>query len=506
MKLSKATVIIPPVTSHNLDPHSGFPFLPHMAAYLVSALKNKNINTTIHDMFSNNPKQVIKDKDFYFFGDELNKIKNYVNNQTDAVFIYARTVTDYEILQRICKFIKKRFNSKIILFENNQCVEGLSLKYIYNEFLSKNTDLIIFGDSENKIEDLKYLFKKNFQSNELIKSFAYKNLENKIIAETTSNLITEIDKLNFPNWESWNLNGYWSIGYAHPPVKIKDKFVPLITSRGCPFKCTFCIAPDINPKWRERSYKNVVDEIEFFKNKLNINDFHIEDLNPTIKYKRFEEIANEIIRRDLNITWKFSQGTKIETIKNEKFIEVLYNSGCRFFSFSPESGSQKVTQKLINKKFDYEKAIKLVKKMFKTGIRTQACFVIGMPKENFSDFIDSFKYMLKLAYFGVDEVACYIITPLPGSKLFNQLSGYKNLSECSHTPEWRDDIKYLKFLRFLFYFSFILTKTFFHPVQSFLVIKRLFSKKFETKMEMSFYKLYKFKTLKKINYDFKELG
>ena len=53
-----------------------------------------------------------------------------------------------------------------------------------------------------------------------------------------------------------------------------EKFLPILTSRGCPYKCTFCISPEVNPTWRPRSAINVVDEMEYFYNRLGITDYH----------------------------------------------------------------------------------------------------------------------------------------------------------------------------------------------------------------------------------------
>lgn len=497
MQKSKVTIVVPPVTCPYLDPHSGFPFLPHMAAYLASSLLKKNFDIKIYDMFSNNFNNIYKKKNLYFFGDEISELSKNIDKNSDLVLLYARTVTDYEIILQITKYIKSNLNLKVCVFENSQNVEALSLIDTYEEILSFGADLIIFGEPENRCSDIAYLIEKKFNSSKEIDYAVYKNSNSKIIKNFIPKFSKSLDELPFPSWENWNLKGYWQTGYAHPPIKKGQKFISLITSRGCPFKCNFCVAPKINPEWRGRSARNIVDEMQYFNKNLGIDDFHIEDLNPTIKIQRFIDLSKEIISKKLKITWKFAQGTKIETIKNKETFELFYKAGCRFFSFSPESGSEKVTKDLINKKFNYSKALDYVKFMHKIKLRSQACFVIGMPGENFIDYLKSFSYMMKLTYNGIDEVACYIITPTPGSKIYNKISGFNNLSELSHTPNWRKDILYLKFLRYLFYFSFVFFKMLFHPFEFIKVFIRLKKKQFETKMEMSIYKYYKFLKLNK---------
>lgn len=489
------TILIPPVTCHNLDPHSGFPFIPHMAGYLSSAIKSYDSNLQILDAFSEGYEQINIFGDFMIIGLSVKEILNKVNKKTKNIFIYARTVIDYEILTLIIKELKKTKKYKIIIFENTQCVDALVLKPIAKDLLGIGSDMILFGEPENRIQEILSFLDPNNKNDIYIKGAAYKK-NNEVIIENNTPFSKNLDDIKFPAWENWNFDGYWNINYSHPPTKKNDKFVTLITSRGCPFRCTFCVAPELNPTWRFRSSKNVVDEIEYFNKNLGINDFHISDLNPTIREGRFIDICNDIISRNLNVTWKIAQGTKIETIKNFETFKLMYKAGCRFLSFSPESGSPEVMKNLINKPFKHDYALECVKYLKKNKIRTQACFVIGMPGELNKHRLSSFIYMIKLAIKGLDEVACYIITPLPGSKISNQLSGYSSLSECSHSPTWRKDFYKLYFFRFFFYLSFVFIKSLFHPIQSILVPFRIINLNFETKMEMAIYKKLKLIYLK----------
>jgi radical SAM superfamily enzyme YgiQ (UPF0313 family) len=483
------TIIIPPVTSHNLDAHSGFPFIPHMAGYLAGELKKYDDNLQIIDGFSEDPTNITIKGDFMFQGLTILDIASRIKQNTKNIFIYARTIIDYEVIIEIVRYLSKFKKYNIIIFENTQCVDALVLKPIYQDFLDAGANLVIFGEPENRVQIiLNYLRKKEKHQKDLkIKAVAIQ-FDNFSYLNKESFFDKDIDKFSFPYWDIWNLNGYWKMNYSHPPSKNKDRFVTLITSRGCPFRCTFCVAPELNPTWRFRSPKNVVDEIEYFNKKLNINDFHISDLNPTIKEKRIIEICEEILKRKLKITWKIAQGTKIETIKNLETFDIMYKSGCRFLSFSPESGSERIMKNVINKPFKYNVALEAVKVMQKKGIRTQACFVVGMPGEKKFDRDKSVEYMIKLAKAGVDEVACYIITPLPGSKIFKKIFGYKSFSECSHTPTWRKDFKELYMFRVKFYIIFLFLKFIFYPKQFILMFYRLFTLNFETKMEMSFFK------------------
>ena len=148
-------------------------------------------------------------------------------------------------------------------------------------------------------------------------------------------------------------------------------------------------------KWRSRTPKNVLKEIKFWQEKLGINEFHFEDLNPTVNDKRTKELCNLIIKEKVIIEWKIVAGTKVERIKDDETIELLSRAGCKYISISPESGSKEVMQK-INKPFNYQHALRSVKKMSKEKIFTQACFVIGYPEEKKIDLIKTRKMNIRL--------------------------------------------------------------------------------------------------------------
>ena len=301
--------------------------------------------------------------------------------------------------------------------------------------------------------------------------------------------VFDLDTLATPGWEFFPLEGYWSSGFAHAPTA-HGKFLPILTSRGCPYRCTFCIAPELNPKWRSRSPKHVVDEMEHFYNTLGITDFHVSDLDPTVSDKRTREICQELIRRNLPISWKIAQGTKIETIKSEQTLELMAKSGCKFISFSPESGSNDLL-KIMNKPFDHDHALRMVEKMHLLGIRTQAVFIGGVPGERLIDQQLSVAYAKKLIRAGIDEISLVIFTPLPGAKLSKEINDFIHFSQCTPSPNWRKDYKQLKSYRNKMYFNLLLYKFIYHPKKLFREFFGLITLKFETKMEMSVFKQFK---------------
>jgi radical SAM superfamily enzyme YgiQ (UPF0313 family) len=288
------------------------------------------------------------------------------------------------------------------------------------------------------------------------------------------------------------LENYWGLHFAHGPLTSK-RYLPLLTSRGCPYQCRFCVIPETNNKnWRMRSAKNVVDEMEHFARTYKVGEFHFEDVDPTVSDKRIREMCSEIINRNLNITWKIVSGTKIETIRNEETVNLMAKAGCRYVSISPESGSPHVL-KLMNKPFNLYHAERLAAYMSRSGIRLQVCFVIGFPGESEEDLQMTQDLVHRLTRKGIDEIALFISTPVPGSAIYESFHGYKSLSELNFSPVWRKDYVRLNRFRLNLYRQFLFWKLLYHPLKLLRQILNFLLRRFETKMEMTPYRAMVFK-------------
>jgi radical SAM superfamily enzyme YgiQ (UPF0313 family) len=236
-----------------------------------------------------------------------------------------------------------------------------------------------------------------------------------------------------------------------------------------------------------RSAKSVVDEIEYSVRTYNVREFHIEDVDPTISDKRIREICYEILDRKLHIIWKLVSGTKVETIRNEETVNLMAKAGCRYISISPESGSPHVLE-LMNKPFDLAHAEHLAAHMSRTGIRLQVCFVLGFPGETEEDLRMTWDLVRRLTRKGIDEIALFIITPVPGSAIYESYHGFTSLSELNFTPTWRDDYEQLSLFRIRLYRHFLLWKLLYHPFKFLRQPLNFLLRRFETKMEMVPYK------------------
>ena len=166
----------------------------------------------------------------------------------------------------------------------------------------------------------------------------------------------------------------------------------------------------------------------------------------------------------------------------------MRQSGCVFFSFSPESGSPRMLS-LMNKRFDQTHALKMTRHMSRIGIRTQACFIAGVPGETKNDRKQTLNFLRKLTMSGVDEIAVSIFTPIPGAVLGNSISGFSHYSELTHSPKWRSDYQEILLFRYRMYLKFLLILFILKPRKFIRVVYGVLTGYTQTKMEMSFRKI-----------------
>jgi anaerobic magnesium-protoporphyrin IX monomethyl ester cyclase len=489
-----AVVLINPnlVVQRNDPFTTGIVYMPIGLAYVAASLRYTGYSIQVIDAFGEMPDHARRDGQFTILGLPDCEIMGRIHPDTAAIFIFALNLTNHIAAKNITSILKQEFPKiPVIILENTQAVTAYALRQVMSEFFEAGADYVLTGEAEQRaVQLLKILADPN--KNNLLKNID--GLGTKDYFSTPGGFIQNLDELPFPAWDLFPLENYWNLRYAHGPQSTA-RYLPLLTSRGCPYPCRFCVVPATNQhKWRPRSAGNVVDEIEYYVTRYRVNEFHIEDLDPTISDKRIREIANEILGRGLDIVWKIVAGTKVETIRDEETIDIMAKSGCRYISISPETGSPRVL-KLMRKPFNLEHAVKMVNRMNQVGIRSQACFVLGFPGENEDDLQQTWELVQDLTKKGVDEIALFIITPVPGSEIFDKFDGYSSLSEMNFSPTWRKDYLRLSRFRFRLYSHFLWWKLCYHPWKILRQPFNFLRRRYDTKMEMVPYRALRLKLL-----------
>jgi len=314
----------------------------------------------------------------------------------DVVGIQSMTFTQVDVIKtaRIVKDIDK--DIKVVL--------GGPHPHIFPDetITLPEVDYLVLGEGEIAFTELL----KNWGNEKGLKNT--KGLvfmrNGKIINTGYPELIQDLDALPLPARHLTPYKKYYSLLAKRTPI------TTMITSRGCPYKCLFCDRPHLGKKFRARSAKNVVGEMEECVN-LGISEFLIYDDTFTVKRKRVVEICDEILARDLDVGWDVR--ARVDTVDKE-LLKRMRDAGCERIHYGVESGNPEILE-VLRKRITLDKAKEVFKATKDSGILTLAYFILGSPTETKGQVMQTLDFAKKL---DPDFVHFSVMTPYPATDLY----------------------------------------------------------------------------------------
>jgi radical SAM superfamily enzyme YgiQ (UPF0313 family) len=230
--------------------------------------------------------------------------------------------------------------------------------------------------------------------------------------------LRDVDQVARPAWHLFPLENYLSRGFGHGVNR--GRSIPMLATRGCPYRCTFCSSPDMwTTRYYARSPSLVVDEIADYVERYAISNVDFEDLTAFIDRKWILAFCAELERRNLRISYQLPSGTRSEALDAE-VLAALWRSGCRNLTYAPESGAP-TTLERIKKKVRPERVMESMRIAKRLGVNLKANLMIGFPDETRRDLFRTLGFGLRAAWMGVDDIPLFPFSPYPGSSLYEQL-------------------------------------------------------------------------------------
>lgn len=224
-----------------------------------------------------------------------------------------------------------------------------------------------------------------------------------------------IDEIPWPYWPEGYLETFWESGKSFGVQTARD--MPLMMTRGCPYRCTFCSNEDMwTTRYVLRDIDDVIAEVKFYYEKYQVTSFQIYDLTAITKKKWFLELLHRLVELNLPVEWSFPSGTRSEVL-DEELLGLLKQVGTSYLCYAPESGSLR-TLEAIKKQVHLDRLLESVYLANRIGLTTRTNFVIGFPQETRLDIWKTFWLALRCAARGVSDIQPYIFNPYPGSALF----------------------------------------------------------------------------------------
>ncbi|MBN1220509.1 MAG: radical SAM protein [Anaerolineae bacterium] len=225
--------------------------------------------------------------------------------------------------------------------------------------------------------------------------------------------IADLDTLPFPAYHVFKMDRYTNLQPATDAIDGAKSF-SVMTSRGCPYRCTFCSQSIMPIKWRARSPENVLKEWQHLVHEMGAQEIGVLDDSANIQVDRLERMADLFIEHKVNhVPWIFVNGIRAN-LATQELLGKLKKAGLKRTAFGVESGDPDILLS-IDKKIDHDTIRQAFKNAKAVGLETIGFFIIGLPGETEESMNRTIKFACE-----VDPLIANfsMMTPYPGTKVY----------------------------------------------------------------------------------------
>ncbi len=242
-----------------------------------------------------------------------------------------------------------------------------------------------------------------------VKGIVYKE-NGRIMCNENRELIKDLDTISYPAWGLFPQEIYMNKRTGDLPTPTAY----IVTTRGCPYQCTYCYHPFQNRKIRMHSAKRIVEEIKHLRERYGIKSFSFADDLFVVNKKRVFELCDLLHTEQINMQWMASARVNLV---DEPLLLAMKKTGCIALGFGIESGSQKILDN-IKKKATVEQARVAIQLCKKIGINPVCSYMIGNMGETRDTVFESVSFIKENT---LEQGAFFFITtPYPGTEVYEQ--------------------------------------------------------------------------------------
>ena len=245
-----------------------------------------------------------------------------------------------------------------------------------------------------------------------------------VVVNPRGGFIEDLDALPPPAYHLLDLGAYLRTASKDAAGRWRwadRRILEILTSRGCPFRCTFCTVHALmGRKYRWQSAERVLEHVRFIATELGIRHLHFIDDNLAQNTPRFLRIIDGLVemkRSGVPITWETPMGMRTDKLTPEVLTQAR-DAGCKSIFLTVESGSQRVLDEVIRKTLRLETVVRAAEACKRLGLKARAGFIMGLPGETLDDMqmtVD-FARRLKRRYGVRGHLS--IATPLYATELY----------------------------------------------------------------------------------------
>jgi len=379
------------------------------------------------------------------------KIKHHL---PDTICVGITSMTGYQIKHGLAeaKFIRQ-LNPRVPIIWGGVHPSALPEQTVKNRYV----DIVVRGEGEETFLKLCQTLKNNQPLN-TVPSITFISQEG--IVSTHCQGFVDLNKIKR---EPWHL--IQTQKYIREEMDA-NRVLTMVTSRGCPFQCTFCYNHQFNEsKWRGRKAEHIIEEIEYLIKRYHINGIDFIEDSFFIDIPRVKKICQGIIDKNIKISIRAACRASEFARYDDKFINLLKKAGLKFIQCGIESGSQRILN-LIKKGITIEQVLITAQKLKKHNIEAGFTFMSGFPQETKKDLYQTLDLIDRVRKINpqVNVSSIFTYTAYPGTELYDVALKY-GFQPPQRLEDWGDYTFFTsspklvwlskKNRRFLQYLSFI---------------------------------------------------
>ena len=342
-------------------------------------------------------------------------VEDFLSKNFYDIVLSGSIVTHYKWMKWLTQRVRHHNKEAFIIIGNS--VAGS----IPELFLSNSeANIAIIGEGEVTTYELvkNIIDGKDWHS---LKGLAYKRQDGKIIVNEKRTAVKKLDDFPMISWNKFNTEKYFEKSYAAAKA-LDDKQVrvmPVVTARGCAFRCTFCHFVFWNDPYRYRSPENILKEIERNISTFGANYISFWDDLSFASLPQAERFADAIIESGLKFNW--SAAVRVDLFGNPKHersrrlavARKFKEAGCLSLGFSLESANKEILE-MMNKRIEGEYFLDQVKLLDEVGITSMISVVFGYPIETAKTIQETFNMCLNAKIYP----SIGYLLPLPATKMY----------------------------------------------------------------------------------------
>lgn len=338
--------------------------------------------------------------------DEKQFVHAATRHSPDLLVVDAPTIS-FPLLLPLLKQIKAETNCKLMLTGGHVTALAREVMLVHPV-----VDYCALGEYEITVKKVANLVAGTgkLSMNE-IDGLAFRNNGNVAVNETLPKTYT-LDDLPYPDREDFLMRFYHDFEIAGKPC------VQMLTSLGCPYKCTFCMPIRVMhgdvPNYRKREPDNIVDEIENVRDVYGAKQLYFDDDTFAVDKGRIRQMCERMRERHTDVPWTAMGDITLD----KRTLEELSKSDCVGLKFGVETSSATTLTEIKKTFVNAERVRRFVRECQELGIWTHATFIVGLPGDHAESIEKTVEFSSDL---GLDSVQFSIATPFPGTPFYDQV-------------------------------------------------------------------------------------